>query len=84
MREAETNHSKAFPPTLPTTDRSPNFAMPTTRVVKTRGAMTICTNLKKIVVSSLMLVEKDLMDSGEDCVCTRYPVTIPNAMAIRI
>ena len=40
-KEAETNQSKAFPPTLPTDCKSPNFAIPTTKVENTSGAIII-------------------------------------------
>lgn len=46
--------------------------------------MTICTSLKKMVVSNLMLVENDLIVSGLDCWCTKYPTAIPKTMAMRM
>ena len=41
IKEADINHNKALPPTRPTVLRSPNFAIPTTNVVNTNGAMII-------------------------------------------
>ena len=41
IKEAVKNHPKAFPPILPTAFISPNFAIPTTRVVKTNGEIII-------------------------------------------
>ena len=41
IKEADKNHNKALPPTRPTVLRSPNFAIPTTNVVNTNGAMII-------------------------------------------
>jgi hypothetical protein len=46
--------------------------------------MTICTSLRKIVVSNLILVENALMVSGLDCWCTKYPTPIPKTIAMRI
>ena len=40
-KDAVTNQSKALPPTLPTVFKSPNFAIPTTSVEKTSGAIII-------------------------------------------
>lgn len=61
IKEADKNQSKALPPTLPTVLRSPNLAIPTTNVVNTNGAIIICTNLKKMVVNSLMFLAKASM-----------------------
>ena len=55
--EAVINHNMAFPPTRPTVFKSPSFAIPTTKVVNTNGAIIICTNLKKMVVKSLIFFE---------------------------
>ena len=55
-KEAVTNHNMALPPTRPTVFKSPSFAIPTTKVVNTNGAMIICTNLKKMVVNNLIFL----------------------------
>ena len=61
IKDAVINQSMALPPTLPTVFISPNLAMPTTKVAKTIGAIIICTMRKKMVVSSLILSEKDFI-----------------------
>ena len=53
-REALTNQSIALPPIRPTALVSPICATPTTRVVKTSGAMIILINRRKISVKSEM------------------------------
>ena len=52
--EALTNHSIAFPPIRPTALVSPICATPTTRVVKTRGAMIILIRRRKTSVNNEM------------------------------
>ena len=63
-KEAVINQSIALPPTLPIIAVSPIFAIPTTNVVKTNGAIIICTNLMKIVPRSFIFLEKDSVFSG--------------------
>ncbi len=41
INDAVKNHASAFPPILPTDLMSPNFAIPTTNVENTSGAMSI-------------------------------------------
>ena len=52
--EALTNHSIALPPIRPTDFVSPICATPTTKVVKTSGAMIILIRRRKISVKSEM------------------------------
>ncbi len=49
-RLAQTNQPTALAPTLPSAAVSPIWAMPTTRVEKTRGAMIILMRWRKMVV----------------------------------
>ena len=66
IREAEINHNMALPPMRPTVFKSPNFAIPTTKVENTRGAIIICTKSKNILVKILMRSAKTAINSGED------------------
>ena len=56
--DAVINHNMALPPTRPTVFKSPNFAIPTTKVLNTSGAIIICTKRKKMVVNNLLFLEK--------------------------
>jgi hypothetical protein len=47
---AQTNQPTAFAPTRPSAEESPIWAMPTTSVEKTKGAMIILMRWRKIVV----------------------------------
>ena len=82
IRDAVINQIIAFPPTLPTVFRSPSLAIPTTNVVNTSGAMIICTNLKNMVVKSLMFFEKLSMVAASAFSCTKYPKIAPAIIAI--
>ena len=81
INEAEINHNMALPPTLPTVLRSPNLAIPTTKVANTNGAMIICTRRRKMVASNLILGLKSLIKDGDAFSLIRYPTMIPSSIA---
>ena len=58
------NHNIALPPTLPTALRFPNLAIPTTSVVKTKGAIMVFTRRIKMVPKSFTLPEKPEIKSA--------------------
>lgn len=82
-REAEINQSIAFVPTLPIILISLILAIPTTSVVKTKGAMIICTSLINTVPSSLIFLEKGSALSGY-FTCTIPPIPTPRISAMII
>ena len=55
IKEALKNQPKAFPPTRPTVLTSPSLAIPTTKVVNTKGEIIICTKRMNTVAKILIL-----------------------------
>ncbi len=84
MNEAVKNQPKAFPPILPTALISPSFAIPTTKVVNTKGEIIICTNRMKTVANILIFELNDCAISSEKLVCIAIPKIAPSTIATRI
>ena len=65
MIDAKMNQPSALPPMRPTVRMSSIFAIPTTRVEKTRGAMIILISRRNAFGSSAMPSENPVLLSGK-------------------
>jgi hypothetical protein len=83
-KDAVKNQPSALPPIRPTDLMSPSLAIPTTSVVKTSGAIIICTKRIKTVASILIYVLNSLASSSVALLWMMIPSMAPIIIAIRI
>ena len=84
INEAVKNQAKALPPIRPTDFKSPSFAIPTTRVVSTSGAIIICTKRIKTVAKILMYELNFVAVSASKFLWTTAPNVAPSTIATKI
>ena len=84
ISEASMNQPRVFTPTRPMAAESSIWAIPTTRVENTRGAMIIRIRRRKMSVMMERLPAAALASSGEKWVLIRKPVRTPKIIALAI
>ena len=84
INEAVKNQANALPPILPTDLRSPSLAIPTTKVVSTKGAIIIWTKRIKMVASILIYVLNCCAVASLKLEWTTAPKMPPSNIATKI